>query len=135
MTAPLEAAGAAVDVAPPAQLQITTDREKLTRITQHLLRNAVQHGRDRLLIELGESKGGALLKVTNGVPDGKRIDAERLFDRFYTEDRSRSGPTSALGRSLVRVLAQQRGGEVTARQVAAGAPVTFSVWLPHVAGA
>ncbi|HLQ80600.1 MAG TPA: HAMP domain-containing sensor histidine kinase [Brachybacterium sp.] len=135
MTAPIEAAGLAVDVAPPAQLQITTDREKLTRITQNLLRNAVQHGRDRLLIELGESKGGALLKVTNGVPDGKRIDAERLFDRFYTADRSRSGRTSGLGLSIVRVLAEQLGGEVTARQVAAGAPVTISVWLPHVAGA
>src|SRR5699024_6131062 len=83
----------------------------------------------------GESKGGALLKVTNGVPDGKRIDAERLFDRFYTADRSRSGRTSGLGLSIVRVLAEQLGGEVTARQVAAGAPVTISVWLPHVAGA
>src|SRR5699024_6189072 len=121
--------------APRAQPQITTDREKLTRITQNLLRNAVQHGRDRLLIELGESKGGALLKVTNGVPDGKRIDAERPVDRFYTADRSRSGRTSGQGRSLVRVGAEQLGGEVTARQVAVGAPVTISVWLPHVAGA
>src|SRR5699024_910686 len=101
----------------------------------NLLRNAVQHGRDRLLIELGESKGGALLKVTNGVQDGKRIDAEQLFDRFYTADRSRSGRTSGLGLSILRVLAEQLGGQVTAQQEEACGAVRIDVHLPRTTGA
>ena len=135
MTAPIEAAGLEVGFEPPTQLVVATDREKLTRIIQNLLRNAVQHGRGRLAVELGPTEDGALLQVTNGVDDGHRIDAAQLFDRFYTADDSRSGRTSGLGLSIVRVLAEQLGGEVTAQQDGAGAAVTISVRLPSGAGA
>lgn len=130
MTAPIEAAGLEVEFEPPTQLVVATDREKLTRIIQNLLRNAVQHGRGRLAVGLGPTEDGALLQVTNGVEDGHRIDAAQLFDRFYTADRSRSGRTSGLGLSIVRVLAEQLGGEVTAQQVGTGGAVTISVQVP-----
>lgn len=133
MAAPIEAAGLEVEFAPPTQLVIATDREKFTRILQNLLRNAVQHGRDRLTVDLAAADGGALLQVVNGVADDQQIDAERLFDRFYTADSSRSGRTSGLGLSIVRVLTEQLGGEATARQDAAGAPVTIAVRVPPAA--
>lgn len=135
MAAPVEAAGLEVDFEPPEKLVVATDREKLTRIVQNLLRNAVQHGRCRLTVELGLTEGGALLEVANGVADGHRIDAAQLFDRFYTADRSRSGRTSGLGLSIVRVLAEQLGGEVTARQAEDGGAVTIRVRVPSATGA
>jgi len=135
MTSEIEGAGLEVELDPPTGLVLATDREMLTRIVQNLGRNAVQHGRGRLVVEVEESYDGVLLQVTNDVPDGQRIDAERLFDRFYTADRSRSGRTSGLGLSIVRVLTEQLGGEVTARQDEAGGAVTISVRLPRLARA
>ena len=135
MTAPIEAAGLEVQFAPPARLRVATDRAVLTRIIQNLLRNAVQHGRGRLTVELGASGDGALLQVTNDVPQGTRIDAEQLFDRFYTADPSRAGRTSGLGLSIVRVLTEQLGGEVTAGQARTGDAVTLRVRLPGATGA
>ena len=122
-----------VEFDPPTQLVIATDREKLTRIVQNLLRNAVQHGQDRLTVELSTADGGALLQVANGVADDQQIDAERLFDRFYTADSSRSARTSGLGLSIAHVLVEQLGGEATAHQDAAGAPVTITVRVPPAA--
>lgn len=135
MAAPIEAAGLEVEFDPPTQLVVATDREKLTRILQNLLRNAVQHGRDQLAVEVTAEGDGAALRVSNGVAEAQRIDAAQLFDRFYTADRSRSGRTSGLGLSIVRVLAEQLGGEVTARQDAAGGAVTISVRVPSTPSA
>ena len=135
MTAPIEAAGLEVGFEPPTQLVVATDREKLNRIIQNLLRNAVQHGRGRLAVELGPTEDGALLQVTNGVEDGHRIEAAQLFDRFYTADDSRSGRTSGLGLSIVRVLVEQLGGEVNAQQDETGGAVTISVQVPSTTGA
>lgn len=116
MASPIEAAGLEVDFAPPSRLMVATDREKLTRIVQNLLRNAVQHGRDRLAVSLETTADGVRLHVANGIAAGTALDAAQLFERFYTADRSRSGRTSGLGLSIVRVLAEQLGGEVSARQ-------------------
>lgn len=127
MASPIEAAGLEVDFAPPARLMVATDREKLTRIVQNLLRNAVQHGRDRLVVSLETTADGALLHVANGVATGTELDAAQLFDRFYTADRSRSGRTSGLGLSIVRVLAEQLGGEVFASQDPESRSVAISV--------
>ena len=131
MAGPIEAAGLEVEFDPPTQLVIATDREKLTRIVQNLLRNAVQHGQDRLHIALSMNDGEALLQVTNGVEGEHRLEAARMFDRFYTADSSRTARTSGLGLSIVRVLAEQLGAEATARQDAAGGPVTIAVRVPH----
>lgn len=66
----------------PTKLAVATDREKLARIIQNLLRNAVQHGRGRLAVQLCPARDGALLQVTNGVEDRQRIDTAQLLDRF-----------------------------------------------------
>ncbi|WP_114853237.1 HAMP domain-containing sensor histidine kinase [Brachybacterium sp. YJGR34] len=131
MTGPIEGAGLAVEAAPPTGLRLATDREKLTRIVQNLLRNAVQHGRDTLAVEVTEDgTGGVELRVTNGVAPGAEIDAARVFERFYTADRSRSGRTSGLGLSIVEVLTGQLGGRARARHDPEAGTLQISVRIP-----
>lgn len=115
MTTEIERAGLDVEVEPPAGLVIGTDREKLTRIVQNLARNSVQHGRDLLQVEVEQSDESVEIRFANGVAPGAEIDADRLFDRFYSTDRSRTGRTSGLGLAIVQVLATQLGGSVGAR--------------------
>ncbi|MFC7376164.1 MULTISPECIES: sensor histidine kinase [unclassified Brachybacterium] len=133
MTAEIEGAGMEVDYDPPAALVVETDREKLTRIVQNLVRNAVQHGRELLQVQvqvLGAGDG-LEIRVRNGVPPGTEIDAARLFERFYTADRSRSGRTSGLGLSIVQVLAEHLGGSVAAAQDREAGTVEIGVSIPR----
>lgn len=116
MTAPIEAAGLEVQVSAPASLPLTTDREKLTRIVQNLLRNAVQHGRGTLHVSLEPGVpggGGLLLQVSNGVPMGIDVDPAALFERFRTTGGTRAGRSSGLGLAIVKALVEQLGGTVT----------------------
>lgn len=131
MTAPIEQAGLAVRFDPPMGLIAVTDRETLTRIVQNLLRNAVQHGREHLTVEVGATEEAVRVQIANGVAPGTGIDAARLFDRFYTADGSRSGRTSGLGLSIVRVLSEQLGGEVAAAQDPATGDVTITLEVPR----
>lgn len=131
MTAPIEQAGLAVRFDPPMGLIAVTDRETLTRIVQNLLRNAVQHGREHLTVEVGATEKAVRVQIANGVAPGTGIDAARLFDRFYTADGSRSGRTSGLGLSIVRVLSEQLGGEVAAAQDPATGDVTITLEVPR----
>lgn len=113
-TQSLEQAQLDVRFEPTGPVPAATDREKLTRIVQNLIRNAAQHGRGQL--EIGVVVDGDQLELTcaNGIAPGTEIDAERLFERFYTADSSRSGRTTGLGLSIVRVLARQLGGDASA---------------------
>lgn len=183
MTTELEGAGLEATYEPPAALLLDTDREKLTRIVQNLLRNAIQHGRQMVALEVaapgGRSPVGtssapgapavpgapvapgapvvpgaaagsggapavpaapavptasavptAVIAVSNRLAPGADIDPGRLFDRFYTADRSRSGRTSGLGLSIVQVLTEQLGG--TAAASVDGDHLTIRVSLPHL---
>lgn len=137
MAAELEGAGLDVRFEPPSALLLRTDQALLTRIVQNLLRNAVQHGREVLEVRLvpvaEQGMGGAVaLEVSNRVVPGTELDTQRLFERFYTADRSRSGRTSGLGLSIVKVLTSQLNGEVAAHQE--GDRLTLTVTLPALPG-
>ena len=51
----------------------------------------------------------AVLSVQNPVQAGCAIDADRLFERFYTADGAR-GKASGLGLAVVRLLSERMGG-------------------------
>jgi signal transduction histidine kinase len=74
---------------------------------------------------------GISLSVTDdgsGFPPGT---TERVFERFFRADPSRTGSGSGLGLAIVRELARAHGGEAWAENVAPhGARV--SVLLPYV---
>ena len=58
-----------------------------------------------------------------GVPEAER---ERLFDRFYRLERSRSTPGSGLGLALVAAIARLHGGMVGLSNVRPGLRVEAS---------
>ena len=88
------------------------DREMTTRILQNLISNCVQHAHGEITVRLWTDKS-AILSFRNPVQDVSNLDAERLFDRFYTADQARNQSTG-LGLSIVKLLAGQMGGNVKA---------------------
>lgn len=87
---------------------ILGDHEMMTRIIQNLIRNCAQHATGNIIIKI-ERKKRAVLSFANQVGEPNKINAERLFDRFYTGDDSRRHSTG-LGLSIVKLLAEQLGG-------------------------
>ena len=56
---------------------------------------------------------------------------ERIFDRFFRIDQSRSRALggTGLGLAIARLLAELQGGEITVESTL-GAGSTFTAWLP-----
>lgn len=109
----LEDRGLEVRYHPVAPVHLTSDQERVTRIVQNLVRNAIQHAEEVLTVEVSAGER-ARIWFTNPVGSDQGVQADRLFDRFYTGDRSRARSTG-LGLSIVRVLVEQLGGTAAAR--------------------
>lgn len=125
----LEEKGLTVHLGEFGQVSVCADRERTVRIIQNLVRNCLQHAAGDISVNVTQRGGFAVLSVANPVRDPDRIDARRLFDRFYTGDKSRRKSTG-LGLSIVKILAEQLGGDVSAEL--SGDTLTFTVRLPQL---
>ncbi len=60
-------------------------------------------------------KGDAAeITVSNRMDSIEETDMERIFDRFYTTDLSRTRKTTGLGLAIVRLFAEKMGGKAEA---------------------
>lgn len=103
---------------------VMVDQEMTLRIIQNLIRNTVTHSVSDVTIELSND---ARLVFKNKVDNPAEIDVNRLFDRFYTNDKARS-KTTGLGLSIIKILAEQMGGNVNASLV--GNEIAIQVKFP-----
>lgn len=98
------------------------DAAAVAQVVELLLDNATRYASEDSVIELslravscGAGKGSAELVVSNAVDELPEGDLDRLFDRFYRADVSRSSKTggSGVGLSVVRAIAEAHGGSAT----------------------
>jgi signal transduction histidine kinase len=121
-----------------AELSFSGDRLATERILQNLVVNALsvlpKGGHVWLRASRLQLTGrplGISLSVTDDGPGFPPGTTEKVFERFYRADPSRSGSGSGLGLAIVRELARAHGGEAWAENVAPhGARV--SVVMPIV---
>lgn len=99
---------------PDFPVRISGDRVACTRILQNLLNNTIRYAQKSAEILLEERESCAFLSICNSAPDLTQEDAEHLFDRFYTADKSRAGGGTGLGLSIVKSLLLQMGGTIEA---------------------
>lgn len=57
----------------------------------------------------------AQIAISNAVNTNNRLDTERMFDRFYTGDKSRSSTATGLGLSIVKHLVEINNGSASAQ--------------------
>ena len=125
------------------ELQVAADRVALDRILGNLVDNALAAADAadrhvwvdaRPIASVGNRGPGVAFVVTDDGPGFPPGETERVFERFYRADPSRSGSGSGLGLAIVRELARAHGGDALAENVAPrGARI--SVLLPRAAGA
>lgn len=113
-----------------ADESIRTDRGKVEQILSNLLSNAQVWAHHSIGLLVNTQGGGVSFTVSDdgpGVPPQLR---EKVFERFFRTDLSRSRLTggSGLGLAISRALATQLGGSLTCEPSGEGA--VFVLWLP-----
>ncbi len=100
---------------PPVLPPVCADRPALRRVFENLLQNALKHGGEKLFIQSAQEGGFLCIRFRNAAPGLSGEDCARLFDRFFTADRMRTGKGTGLGLAIVRALCRRMGGEASAR--------------------
>ncbi|MBQ6887857.1 MAG: HAMP domain-containing histidine kinase [Lachnospiraceae bacterium] len=110
--------------------RILGDRHAFVRIVENLIKNALVHGKGGYRMALQFEEGYVVLQVSNRTDSIEEKEIERIFDRFYTTDQSRSRKTTGLGLAIVKKFAEQMGG--TAEAALAGECFTVKVRIPLI---
>ena len=111
---------------------VSADPVRLQQIFSNLLDNAWKHGGGgEIVVEIGRTEADAIVRVSDsgeGIGPG---EIDRIFNRFYRVDRSRSQdvPGVGLGLSITKHLVLLHGGAIRAYNRPEGG-ATFEVRLP-----
>ncbi|QLY31556.1 sensor histidine kinase [Nocardia huaxiensis] len=116
-------------------LEVLGDEARLRQVLANLVNNALVHTPSdaAVTVRLTPAADQVLLEVADTGPGLKAEHAERVFERFYRTDSSRtrgSGGGTGLGLSIVQALVAAHGGAVSVTS-APGAGTTFTVRLPR----
>lgn len=92
-------------------VSLTGDRQLLAQLISNLVENALHHTPAGTTVTLGLRKRGASfdIEVADDGPGIPEADRDKVFDRFYRLDRSRSTAGSGLGLALVKAIAGLHG--------------------------
>lgn len=96
----------------PEHASVASDRERLRVIVQNLVSNAVAYTEENgTVVVASEPARGVLLEVRDSGPSIPEEALERIFDRFYRLDPSRSsnGSHCGIGLALSRALGETLG--------------------------
>ena len=120
----------------PGTPEVVGDEARLRQVLGNLMANALQHTPDtaRIAVRVGTANDDAVIEVVDEGPGMTPEDAQRVFERFYRTDssRTRTSGGTGLGLSIVDSLVCAHGGRVTVR-TAPGQGCCFSVSLPRIA--
>ena len=113
---------------------VLADADRLTQVMMNLVRNAVSYTPEGGLVSIeakADGPGRVALTVADtgiGIP---REDLDRVFDRLYRTDASRTRSTGGfgLGLSIARDLVEAMGGTITIESEV-GSGSRFTVHLP-----
>lgn len=128
-----EAKNIAIEVDAPAGIVVFGDHEMLTMAVKNLIENAILYSEPGSSVGIGlrSIEGVAEIAVTDHGVGIAPEDQERIFERFYRVDPSRSRETggTGLGLSIVKHVASNHRGEVKLfSQLGLGS--TFTLRLP-----
>ena len=122
-------------ILPDEELFILGDRNRIFQVVANLLENARNHtpAGSSIQVSLTESEDEIKIEVADNGPGIDKHDLERIFERFYRADssrtRTRKSEGSGLGLSIVKAVMQAHGGDVTVDSTM-GVGSTFTLHFP-----
>ena len=119
----------------PGTPEVLGDEARLRQVLSNLVANALQHTPESadITVRVGTDGDNAVLEVVDRGPGMSQQDAQRVFERFYRTDssRTRTSGGTGLGLSIVDSLVYAHDGTVTVT-TAPGEGCRFHVSLPRI---
>lgn len=101
-------------ILPDKSIFMISNPTMLERILQNLVVNAVRYTAGGITIKLCQhSNGKVTLTIENMVKDAENLNTERIFERFYTGDKSRNSESTGIGLVVVKLLVEKLNGKIT----------------------
>ena len=101
---------------PDHSVYLHSDYGMVERIFQNLIINAIRYSSGSIKIDLKQGKEkSAIFIIENPIDSKVEIDPNRLFERFYTGDKSRHNSGTGVGLAVVKLLTDKLGGNVFAK--------------------
>ena len=113
-------------------LPVQADADRTGRVVMSLVHNAIKFTPPSGSIQVSTQRrdGEALISVRDSGAGLALDELDRVFERFYKADPSRSGAGAGLGLSIARHTVRQHGGRIWAESPGLGRGSTFSIALP-----
>ncbi|WP_077065845.1 sensor histidine kinase [Paraclostridium sordellii] len=86
---------------------IVIDKSAVNRIFANLINNIIKHGDGGVRILLKNEGNYIVSEFVNNAPNLKEDDANKVFERFYIGDKSRSNSSTGLGFSVTKSLVEK----------------------------
>jgi signal transduction histidine kinase len=124
--------GIALETSHPSELFLTGDWKRLQQALANLVDNAIKYtpAGGRVAIEALELPGQSVIQVKDSGPGIAPEEVDRIWDRLYRGDQSRSQRGLGLGLSLVKaIIAAHHGRVEVVSQPGSGS--VFTIYLPQ----
>lgn len=110
------------------------DPDKLSRVFNNLIKNAVNYSKENTDIDISilNKENQATVKITNKRKQIPKEKLDKIFEKFYRLDSSRTSKTggSGLGLAIAKEIVELHGGRIYAESDMK--ETTFSVILPII---
>ena len=107
-------------------MRICAHRALLSQAVSNLLDNAIKYGRRRITVRTAARGETVAISVADSGPGIPMADRDKVLERFYRADASRSSPGSGLGLSLVRAVARLHDAALTIEDNCPGVIATLT---------
>lgn len=93
------------------------DKQALNRIFTNLIENIIKHGEGEVKISLKKKNKYIVMEFSNKAEELEPKDVNRIFEKFFTKDRMRTGQNTGLGLAIVKLLVEKQGQKIEAEKV------------------
>ena len=90
------------------------DEKAVTRIFENIISNALSHGKSDYHFSSYDDNENYHFSFQNFTDSINESDIDKIFNRFYTTDLSRSRKTTGLGLTIAKNLTVKMGGSISA---------------------
>ena len=116
-------------------ISVLADESYLSKLFTNIVKNAITYGKSNghIVISGKVRNDMVTLDIHDDGPGISKVDLNRIFERFYRVDKSRTSldnnSGTGLGLAIAKWIAEAHGGNITAKSTL-GKGSTFSVSLP-----
>ncbi|MGN1418341.1 MAG: sensor histidine kinase [Acutalibacteraceae bacterium] len=122
-----------VDIDLKEKIVMLADSDKIARVFDNLLKNAVNYCYENSVIRIGARiiKGSVVIKFRNQCDEIPKEKLDRLFEKFFRLDSSRTSSTggSGLGLAISKQIVELHGGTISAKSTVDH--TDFTIILPY----